>query len=311
MLVRLSSGKTQAFDMRETAPSLASENMYGGNLTLKASGALSIAVPGELAGLHEAWRQYGKLPWKRLVSPAEHLARNGFKISPYLHMQMSTNEDGILADKGLREIFTSNGHLLGVGDICRNRRLAETLKKISQFGIGPLYNGSVGFNLVRDIRKLGGIISMDDLRSYRFEAREPTAASVLGLEILGMPPASSGGAAMILILNILSLYGFPSGISGSLGVHRTIEALKHAFAVKMNLGDPEYVNISAAFSDMMSVSFAKELKKTIYDNMTFSPGHYGGRWNQIHDHGTSHISVIDRECNAVSMTSTAISYFGA
>ncbi|PKI45263.1 hypothetical protein CRG98_034343 [Punica granatum] len=112
---------------------------------------------------------------------------------------------------------------------------------------------------------------------------------------------------MILILNILSLYGFPSGISGSLGVHRTIEALKHAFAVKMNLGDPEYVNISAAFSDMMSVSFAKELKKTIYDNMTFSPGHYGGRWNQIHDHGTSHISVIDRECNAVSMTSTAIS----
>ncbi|PKI45264.1 hypothetical protein CRG98_034344, partial [Punica granatum] len=123
------------------------QNMYGGNLTLKASGALSIAVPGELAGLHEAWRQYGKLPWKRLVSPAEHLARNGFKISPYLHMQMSTNEDGILADKGLREIFTSNGHLLGVGDICRNRRLAETLKKISQFGIGPLYNGSVGFNL--------------------------------------------------------------------------------------------------------------------------------------------------------------------
>lgn len=173
--------------------------MYEGNAASKSSGALSIAVPGELAGLHESWRQHGKLPWKRLVSPAERLARSGFKISPYLHMQMMATKDGILADRGLRGIFTSDGNLLGVGDVCHNKKLAETLKKISEFGPGPLYNGSIGFNLVRDIKKFGGIISMDDLRGYRVRSREPTSARVLGLEILGMPPPSSGGAAMTLV----------------------------------------------------------------------------------------------------------------
>lgn len=177
----------------------AAQNMYEGNVALKASGALSIAIPGELAGLHEAWTQHGKLPWKRLVSPAEHLARKGFKISPYLHMQMAATKDGILADRGLREIFTSDGNLLGVGDVCHNRKLAETLKKASKFGIAPLYNGSIGFNLVRDIRKLGGIINLDDFRRYQVKTREPTSTRVFGLEILGMPPPSSGGAAMILV----------------------------------------------------------------------------------------------------------------
>lgn len=79
------------------------------------------------------------------------------------------------------------------------------------------------------------------------------------------------------ILNILSLFGTPLSVSGSLGVHRIIEALKHAFAVRMNLGDPNFVNVSSVLSDMMSVKFAEELMKTIYDNMTFSPDHYGGR----------------------------------
>lgn len=79
------------------------------------------------------------------------------------------------------------------------------------------------------------------------------------------------------MLNILSQYGIPSGASGSLGIHREIEALKHAFAVRMNLGDPDFVDVSKVLSDMLSLKFAKELKKTINDNKTFDPGHYGGR----------------------------------
>ncbi|XP_077213291.1 gamma-glutamyl transpeptidase 1 isoform X1 [Tasmannia lanceolata] len=311
MLLRSASGKAQAFDMRETAPLLASENMYSNNASSKASGALSIGVPAELEGLYEAWKQHGKLPWKRLVKPAARLARRGFKISPYLHMQMVKTESGILKDEGLKSIFAANGSLMELGDICHNKMLALALEEISRNGPEAFYNGSIGVNLVRDVQKSGGILTMKDLQTYRVKVKEPISAEILGHTVLGMPPPSTGGAGMILVLNILAQYGIPKGVSGSLGLHREIEALKHMIAVKMNLGDPDFVDVSKVLSDMLSIKFAKELKNTIFDNMTFSPNHYGGRWNQIQDHGTSHLCVVDGERNAVSMTSTVNSYFGA
>ncbi|PON33587.1 Gamma-glutamyltranspeptidase [Parasponia andersonii] len=310
MNIRLASGKARVYDMRETAPFLASENMYAGNATLKAKGSLSIAVPGELAGLHKAWKQHGRLPWARLVGPAERLARLGIKVSPYLQMQMIATESAIFEDEGLRSVLTSNGSLLKAGDIFRNKKLARTLRKIADFGIDAFYNGSIGFNLVRDIRRAGGILTMKDLQSYQVKVKKPISADIMGLKLLAMPPPS-GGPPMILMLNILSQFGFPSGISGSLGVHRQIEALKHTFAVRMNLGDPDFVNVSKVLSDMLSRKFAEELRKDINDNRTFDPGHYGGRWNQLHDHGTSHLSIIDHQQNAVSMTTTVNAYFGS
>ncbi|TYJ08248.1 hypothetical protein E1A91_A11G061300v1 [Gossypium mustelinum] len=276
MLLREANGKAQAFDMRETAPLKASMNMYAGNAALKATGALSVAVPGELAGLHKAWKQHGRLPWERLVKPAEILARKGFKISPYLRTQMESSKSAILADKGLRQVFTSNGELLQVGDICYNKKLAETLRKISIYGTKPFYNGSIGLNLVRDIQRAGGIMTLNDLKRYEVKMREPISANILGLKVLSIPPPSSGGVSMVLALNILTQYAVPSGLSGSLGIHRLIESLKHAFAVRMNLGDPEFVDVSKFVTDMISLEFAKKLKSTIYDNMTFGPNHYGG-----------------------------------
>ncbi|KAK7826420.1 glutathione hydrolase 1 [Quercus suber] len=302
MLLRLSSGKAQAFNMRETALLKASE--YAGNATLKGEGALSIAVPGELAGLYKAWKRHERLPWKRLVRPAEHLAHLGFKISPFLHTQMA-------------------------GDICHNEKLAHTLNKISKFGPVALYSGSIRFKLVRDVQKVGGILTMKDLQSYKVKLKEPISANILGRKLLVMPPPS-GDPPMILMLNILAQYAVPSGVSGPLGLHREIDALKHVFSVRMNLGDPDFVLVSKVLSDMLSPKFAKELKKQIFDNMTFDPSHYGGRqapslnsssccvmlvpkfrWNQIHEHGTSHLSIVDREQNAVAMTTTVNSYFGS
>ncbi|KAH0728645.1 hypothetical protein KY290_003481 [Solanum tuberosum] len=311
MLIRSADGKAQAFDMRENAPKKAFKNMYAQNAALKSSGVLSIAVPGEIAGLYNAWKQYGKLPWRRLVRPAAHLAHSGFKISPYLHMQMLRSESDIMADKGLHDLFTSNGSLLRIGDICYNKQLGKTLRALSAFGIKPFYNGSIGVKLIKDIRKSGGILTMEDLQQYQVRIREPIVADVMGFQIIGMPPPSSGGAAMVLVLNILAQYGFPMEGPSSLLIHRQIEALKHAFAVRMNLGDPDFVNVKNVLNDMLSTEFAKQLKKTIYDNMTFSPNHYGGKWNQINDHGTSHMSIVDSERNAVSMTSTVNAYFGA
>ncbi|KAL1336702.1 hypothetical protein HN51_031090 [Arachis hypogaea] len=310
MLLRLADGVAKAFDMRETAPLHASQDMYGGNTTLKAKGGLSVAVPGELSGLHEAWKQHGRLPWKRLVRPAEILARQGFKISPYLRMQMEQTESGILQDKGLHSIFAPNGELLKIGEVCYNKKLADTLGAIAMFGPQAFYGGLVGHNLVKDVQSVGGILTMEDLKGYQVKQTKPITNDVLGLEILAMPPPS-GGPPMMLLLNILAQYELPSGLSGSLGYHREIEALKHVFAVRMNLGDPDFVNITAVLSDMLSPEFAKVLKNDINDNRTFGPDHYGGRWNQIHDHGTSHLSVIDLDRNAVSMTTTVNAYFGS
>ncbi|XP_039008265.1 glutathione hydrolase 1-like isoform X2 [Hibiscus syriacus] len=285
--------------------------MYAGNGALKAKGALSIAVPGELAGLHKAWKQHGRLPWERLVKPAEVLARKGFKVSKYLRMQMESSKSGILADKGLRDILTLNGELLQVGDICYNKKLAETLRKISISGTKPFYNGSIGMNLVIDVQRAGGILTLNDLKRYEVKMREPISANILGLKVLSMPPPSSGGVSMVLALNILTQYAVPSGLSGSLGTHRLIESLKHAFAVRTDLGDPEFVDVSKVVANMISPEFANKLRKTINDNMTFGPIHYGGRWSQVHDHGTSHISIVDKDRNAVSMTSTVNAYFGS
>lgn len=172
--------------------------MYGGNASLKAKGGLSIAVPGELAGLHKVWKQHGKLPWQRLVRPAEILARKGFKISAYFHMQMEATESDILNDIGLRSVFAPNGKLLKVGDICYNKKLAETLRIISKFGPKAFYGGSIGLNLVRDVQKVGGILSLKDLKRYSVKQKEPISTDFLGLKILGMPPPS-GGPPMMLV----------------------------------------------------------------------------------------------------------------
>ncbi|CAF2091773.1 unnamed protein product [Brassica napus] len=311
IVVKMAGGKEVAYDSRETAPLRATENMYGGNLDLKKRGALSVGVPGEVAGLFTAWKQHGKLPWKRLVSPAKKLADRGFKITKYLYMQMNTTRDHILADKGLSKLFVSNGELKKPGTLCRNPKLALTLRQIAKYGPKAFYNGTVGVNLVSDILKSGGIITLKDLQSYRVNVKEPLSNDILGYRLLGMPPPSSGGAAMVLILNILSQYGVPSGVSGSLGVHRLVESLKHAFAIRMNLGDPDFVDVTKVVSDMLSPQFAQDLKRKINDKKTFDPKYYGGRWNQIKDHGTSHLSIIDHERNCVSMTSTINAFFGA
>ncbi|KAE8706935.1 Gamma-glutamyltranspeptidase 2 [Hibiscus syriacus] len=269
-------GKTQVFDMRETAPMKASENMYAGNASLKVRGGLSIAVPGpgQLAGLQKAWKHHGRLPWERPVKLAGTLARKGFEISRISECKWKVRNYRSWQIRG----FVPFSHQMGSFwklVTCYNKKLVETLRKISVYGAQIFYNGSIGFNLARDVQKGGGILTLTDLNKYE-------------------------------ILNILAQYAIPTGLSASLGTHRLIEALKHAFAVRMNLGDPEFVDVTEVVADMLSPEFAKELKETICDG----PNHYGGRWNQISDHGTIHVSIVDTNHNAVSITNTVNGFFG-
>lgn len=315
MIVRSSStSKTQAYDMRETAPGAASQNMYANNLNNKYSGALSMGVPGEIAGLHEAWLQHGRLNWRTLFQPAIKLARDGFVVAPYLASSIAKSAKKIMNDPGLQQVFAPNGRLLQAGDKCCNLELAQSLEAVAEQGPQAFYNGTVGEKFVKDVRDAGGILTMEDLKNYRVDIMDALAANVAGYTIYGMPPPSSGTLGMSLVLNILNSYGSSKAAVGNLGLHRMIEAMKHMFAVRMNLGDPAFVNTAKYMSKMLSQSYADKIQKMILDNTTFPPEYYmnmESRWSQLRDHGTSHFCIVDAERNAVSMTTTINYGFGA
>ncbi|XWS17357.1 hypothetical protein CRYUN_Cryun33cG0060400 [Craigia yunnanensis] len=312
MIVRSSStSQTQAFDSRETAPLAASQNMYNNDIKAKYKGALSMGVPGEIAGLHEAWLRYGRLAWRTLFEPAIKLAKEGFVVAPYLGLTIAANACTIMNDPGLRQVFAPNGKLLQAGEKCYNVELAHSLEEVAEQGPGAFYNGAIGEKLVKDLRQVGGILTMEDLRNYKVEVIDAMAANVMDYTVYGMPPPSSGTLGMSLVMNIFDSYGSADAAKGDLGLHRLIEALKHMFAERMNLGDPDFVDITKYISEMLSISYAKQIQEKILDNTTFPAEYYMYRWSQLRDHGTSHFCVVDAERNAVSMTTTVNYPFGA
>ncbi|CAL9192750.1 glutathione hydrolase 3-like [Musa acuminata AAA Group] len=313
MVVRSAdSGEAVAIDSRETAPIAASKNMYENDPSSKSKGALSMGIPGELAGLHTAWLKYGRLPWKDLLRPSITLARDGFLVVPYLADAIRTKEEDVLADPGLRAVLAPNGRLLQTNDTCYNLALANALEVISTEGPQAFYDGSIGERFIEDVRNAGGVATMEDLKEYRVKVTKAMVANAMGYTILGMPPPSSGTVGMSLVLNILGSYKSSSeGVEGLLGLHRLIEALKHMFGVRMNLGDPDFVDVEEYVSDMLSSSFAHTLQQKIDDSTTFEPSYYMTRWSQLRDHGTSHLCVVDSDRNAVSLTTTVNWYFGA
>ncbi|CAM6129364.1 unnamed protein product [Calypogeia fissa] len=315
MLVRLADGRADAIDMRETAPLHASESMYATNLPGKTVGGLAVGVPGQVKGLYEAWKRYGTLPWDSLVEPAIKLGADGFPVQPYLASQIQGSLSAILADKGLRDVFAPDGIPLLAGELCYRKKLAETLEAIATNGSDAFYSGPIAEALVADVQAAGGILTMEDLAGYEVICSEPVKAETWGYTVLGMPPPSSGGPGLILILNILAAFkNDVQAINGDLGVHHIAEAMKHTYAVRAYLADPLFENVSSVVADMTSLEFAASLQKTIADNTTFGPEHYGGKYHPMsegHNHGTSHFSIVDGERNAVSMTCTINYPFGA
>uniref|UniRef100_A0A0E0FGA2 Gamma-glutamyl transferase n=1 Tax=Oryza nivara TaxID=4536 RepID=A0A0E0FGA2_ORYNI len=305
------SGDAVAFDARETAPAAATPDMYAGNPTSKYKGALAMGVPGELAGLHAAWSRYGRLPWKDLFAPAIKLARDGFTVVPPVAGALKEAERDVLADPGLRAVFAPQGRILAAGEVCRNPALADTLEAVASGGVEAFYGGAIGERFVADVRRAGGIATVDDLRAYKVEVSDAMRADAMGYTFLGMPPPSSGTVGMALVLNILDGYKSLEFLKGFLGVHRFIEALKHMLAIRMALGDPDYVNVAGNVSQMLSPAFADKIRQRIVDNTTFPPSYYFPKWSQLNDHGTSHLCVVDGDRNAVAMTTTVNSYFGA
>ncbi|RLM93485.1 gamma-glutamyltranspeptidase 3 [Panicum miliaceum] len=285
--------------------------MYAADPSTKYKGALAMGVPGELAGLHAAWSRYGRLPWHNLVAPAIRLARDGYEVVAYVARALKTSEADVLADPGLRTVFAPQGRVLAAGETCRNAVLADALERVAEEGAAAFYGGAVGEAFVRDVRAAGGIVTVDDLRGYKVEMSDAMRANAMGYTFLGMPPPSSGTVGMAMVLNVLVGYKSLGFLKGFLGIHRFIEAIKDMLAIRMGLGDPDFVNVAGDVAQMLSLPFADRIRGRIVDNTTFPPGYYFPKWSQLDDHGTNRLCVVDGDRNAVAMTTTVNYYFGA
>lgn len=315
-VIRLADGTSEAIEFREEAPAASTPDMFVGRPEASLEGGLAVAVPSEIHGLRLAWERHGKLPWSRLVLPAATLAE-GFPVGPELARAIAQNAAALARHATSAATFLRSDRRspLRVGDTCANPALARTLRAIAEEGADALRVGTLAEALARDVREAGGVMTADDLARYRPRVSAPVVARAFGFDILGMPPTSSGGAAVAQVMEFMAGFDRPLVRSGGLGAHRTVEAFKHAFAMRMNLGDPEAdwpgKNVSGALADMLSPEFNARLRAMTRDDATLDISAYGARWNQLDDSGTTHVSVVDAERNAVALTSTVNTAFGS
>jgi len=308
-----------------------------------------------------AHARHGKLAWADVVEPALRLARDGVAVGEHL----ASDIDGALTRwlpsqhqdmfRGLVGFLTRDGnqeHYLRQGEILKNPSLAKTLAQVAEHGADALYKGENAQTLVNEVQNAGGILTVQDMEGYKATLRSPVQAQVGGYTLVGVPPPSSGGAVIIGAARFLAGYKTPfAATAETLSVHRTVEAMRHAFSIRMSLSDPAFnSNVTKdAVNDLTRGDYMESLRRITKDNATLSLSQYGGKkWAQmteddvseevvdahegdrarrrqrrrlsrrlarpfgyLDDFGTSHLSVVDKEGNAVAVTSSVNGIFGS
>ncbi|XP_077484500.1 glutathione hydrolase 1 proenzyme-like [Amblyomma americanum] len=312
-----------AFNAREWAPQAAWTNMYIANRTLSSSGFLACGVPGELMGYRRMLDHIGtNVPWAELFKDAERLARDGFPVSPELEKMLKKNEPQIISDDVLCNVFCShkrgeNRSTMTVNETLRNPVLAHTLAIIAREGSESFYGGSVGQMLVDDIQRKGGMISLPDLTTYSV-AVEPALRRVLrdNVSVLA-PPPPAGGILTEFMIAVMDSYRDPSApaenslVDDDTTIHRLIELSKFAFAMRMEMGDPNHIDITAALRNLSSSSFLSEVRSKIKGSPYSSHSYYGLRYQGRESKGSSQFVVLMPNGDALALMSTLNKEFGA
>jgi gamma-glutamyltranspeptidase/glutathione hydrolase len=336
MLVRLADGRTTFFDYREVAPGKATRDMYikpDGTLDKELSviGYKSVAVPGTVAGLELALKTYGKLKLADVMAPAIHLAEDGFPVSEKLARQLGGERPELQQFTISRRIFLNDGKMFHAGDTFRQPELAATLKRIAKYGAAEFYRGETAQLIVDDMKRMGGLITLEDLAQYQPKVREALHADYdldgHKWDIITSPPPSSGGVAIIEAMNMLQ--GIPlKGWDDLQSVHMVVETMRRVFADRAAyLADPDFSNVPVA--GLTSDCYAKELGATIdpqhaSSSKTVKAGtpHICGvsasndsvprEIVSLNDGPhTTHFSVVDAAGNAVASTYTLNNSYGS
>ncbi|HET8773711.1 MAG TPA: gamma-glutamyltransferase, partial [Thermoanaerobaculia bacterium] len=317
MLIRRADGTTEAIDFRERAPLAASRDMYldaQGNVVkgMSTDGYRAVGVPGTVAGLVLAHKRHGKLKWEDLVEPARKIAAEGFEVNYHLARSLShkTTVDKMGPWAESRRIYQRDGRFFEMGDTFVQPELAAVLGRIKT-NPRDFYEGETAKLIVADMKANGGIVTMEDLRTYEPTIRQPLRGSYRGYDILTMPPPSSGGIALIEMLQMLEPYDLKAmGWHSSQYVHTLVEVMRRAFADRASyLGDTDFVKVPVA--GLVSREYAKARGKDITDKATPSKDVRGGGPAAYESPETTHYSVVDGEGNVVSTTYTLNDSYGS
>lgn len=310
------SGQVSVYDFREVAPAAATADMFldaEGNAqpALSQRGGLAVAVPGELAGLAALHAAHGRRPWATNFAAAISLARHGYPAGSLLVARVASTRAELEVVPGMRTWLLPDGDIPELGQILTNPALADLLTAIADEGPTAFYSGERAAAIAAAVQAAGGILTAEDLAAYRVVEREAVRGTYRGHEVYSMPPPSSGGIAVIETLNILSGWDVSAqGAGSSRAWHHLAEALKFSFADRANfLGDPAFVDVPV--ERLTSVEYADELRARISADGVLAAEAYGPLRYAKDDTGTSHFSIIDREGNAASCTTTVNLVFGS
>jgi gamma-glutamyltranspeptidase/glutathione hydrolase len=315
LLFRPAAGAPAAYDFRETAPAAASPTMFlqGGAYDARRhhAGHLSVGVPGTVAGLFLAWSERGALPWKDLVTPAVRLAREGFPVS----VDLARSLESVLPDMADYPAsvaqFSKQGRPYTPGETLRQTDLARTLERIADHGPKGFYEGETARLIENEMRAHGGLITQADLRAYRARSVPPLRGEYRGHVVLAMPPISSGGVALLQMLNVLEGYDLAAnGYQSADTIHLVVEAMRRAYADRAaHLGDPAF-NPHMPVERLISKDYAAELRRTIEPRKASVSSPMAFSWPPVSAE-TTHLSVVDAARNAVSLTYTLEYSYGS
>ena len=316
MVVRTNEGETAALDFREKAPGQATETMYqdeSGEVVreLSRKGVLAAGVPGSVAGMVAAHEKFGTLPFAELVQPAVELAEQGFSLTAQQAAGLNRNQENFIRYNSTQPVFVRDS-AWKEGDLLVQKDLAQTMALIRDRGNAGFYEGAVAEMIVREMEAANGLISLQDLKDYSAVWREPIHSSYKQYEVISMPPPSSGGIALAQLLKMVEPFPVSDwGFHSPQAIHLMVEAERRVYADRAtHLGDSDYYPVPA--EELLAPDYLQD-RMTDFDPQKATPSAEvvaGEVAALVESEETTHFSIVDKEGNAVSVTTTINGGYG-